>query len=645
MMKNNNSTYILLLFLTLCLHLTQSKVSNSRDDFNSFLILQDDSTEVKANSTDPANPDQTLNGESDLLNANGTMLNATKKKEPEEGKEPWRELIDPLIHSCPMDCNYRGICNTGFCECKTPFWGLACEKEMCGPSQLCNGRGQCENNTISEKPELVCLCDDGWTGSYCDIMDDECPYGCLDHGHCIEGVCQCYKGWVGDYCQTLFCPKDCSNHGDCLQDGNLGGYCNCTDPWYSEACDLARCPNDCFGQGVCNKTIGECICNETYAGLSCELHLCPNNCTFPHGQCDLNIGVCRCEPLYIANDCSQELCPNLCSGHGSCEGYGNCECFDRWSGANCSVNLCAHNCSYHGTCDIDGSCFCEGNFTGPFCEIDLRCPLNCSGNGFCYEGQCNCTRGYSSWDCSVAPFKCPNDFDCVHGLCANGTCECSRGWRDYDCSMAVVRMCSTNEECIHGYCDDIGQCVCEFPWTGDFCERMMAQPLPFRDGKYDIPNPLLEDPPLLTAKKLEGFEQHFTTGRCGKYGGTRCISEIHRRTHQLSQNTLVPMGIRHTPHRANFNRTAGMNITIEDNQTVTQLSPINSQTNQTIQQNTNITLTNSTNEISNNSTVPPTHFHRLNHALIAHHNAKLARQHYRNAKRRHQEDSAHSNRD
>jgi hypothetical protein len=189
-----------------------------------------------------------------------------------------------------MGCNYRGVCNLGYCECMFPFYGRACEKgwssqifpllccpsnsmnffcfynfpitELCGHNQTCFGHGSCTNNTVSRKPTHVCLCDDGWTGEYCSEI------GSLSHkpkdilccrfqrplhsGDSRFHICRHCKWNLFYYTLTWFffriifcvvradddCPYNCLNHGVCE-----GGACLCNKGWTGDYCQDSECAN------------------------------------------------------------------------------------------------------------------------------------------------------------------------------------------------------------------------------------------------------------------------------------------------------------------------------------------------------------------------------------------------------------------
>merc|ERR1711871_19008 len=67
---------------------------------------------------------------------------------------------------------------------------------------------------------------------------------------------------------------------------------------------------------------------------------------------------------------------------------------------------------------------------------NLACMNDCSGNGDCIKGHCECRTGWTFTDCSIK--QCPND--CagpdgkVRGKCESGKCICNAGWTGLACA-------------------------------------------------------------------------------------------------------------------------------------------------------------------------------------------------------------------
>ena len=174
------------------------------------------------------------------------------------------------------------------------------------------------------------------------------------------------------------------------------------------------CPSDCSRHGTCS--YNACICDPGFWGSDCSLVTCPNStCTFNYvqrnlqcvfcsgaGTCDGATGTCACVFPQAGTGCSQYACLNGCSGNGVCDintpnalGYGNC---------TVSHIGCATPPLHHLTAPshAPASSQCDAGYEGLDCSTTV-CPSNpspgasadqCSNNGVCVGGVCNCFPGY-----------------------------------------------------------------------------------------------------------------------------------------------------------------------------------------------------------------------------------------------------------
>jgi len=225
----------------------------------------------------------------------------------------------------------------------------------------------------------------------------------------------------------------CSGHGACnLQTGT----CECTRPFDGDVCDIQRCPGfhelgqNCHGNGLCES--GTCACYEGWGTLpgsslegGCQHRVCPLPCD--HGECVE--GTCQCLQGWTGVNCRDPKCPGGCAGHGSCSltsthSPGECICDHGWAGAGCQrpalfaeLRGCPQDCSGNGLC-MDGWCNCNVGYTGLTCSERKRieamsgpdsdrkhCPSDCNGQGLCLGGKCACWEAFVGNLCSI-PFHC-----------------------------------------------------------------------------------------------------------------------------------------------------------------------------------------------------------------------------------------------
>ena len=85
---------------------------------------------------------------------------------------------------CREDCNGRGECVAGECDCQPGYEGQSCLLSVC--PLLCSGQGEYSGGE--------CVCKPGWKGKECNIRYEECEVpDCSGHGHCEDGKCVCMK--------------------------------------------------------------------------------------------------------------------------------------------------------------------------------------------------------------------------------------------------------------------------------------------------------------------------------------------------------------------------------------------------------------------------------------------------------------------
>ncbi|CAM8969990.1 hypothetical protein QQ045_005687 [Rhodiola kirilowii] len=186
------------------------------------------------------------------------------------------------------------------------------------------------------------------------------------------------------------------------------------------------CPSNCSGQGVCNYELGQCRCFHGYAGEACALKL-KLNCNYPaspelpYGRwvvsicsayCDTTRAMCFCgegtkyPKRPVAESCGFKII--LPSEPGAPK-------LTNWTEADLD-NIFSTNQSKQGWCNVDPAeayasqakfkeeCDCKyDGLWGLFCEIPVQsvCLNQCSGQGFCRGGFCQCDNGWYGSDCST----------------------------------------------------------------------------------------------------------------------------------------------------------------------------------------------------------------------------------------------------
>ena len=154
--------------------------------------------------------------------------------------------------SCvPQDCNKRGECVGGECQCKGSWTGRGCTELLC-TNATCGEHGSCDPALTANE----CTCEDGWIGELC---DSPCPaffYGsnckkmcwCPRNGMCHPetGACTCSPGFRGAECKDI-CPE--GMYGEQCQ-----GECHCSENQFCHYASGCEQIFRCLGQ-ECNISI------------------------------------------------------------------------------------------------------------------------------------------------------------------------------------------------------------------------------------------------------------------------------------------------------------------------------------------------------------------------------------------------------
>ncbi|CAI2356035.1 unnamed protein product [Caenorhabditis sp. 36 PRJEB53466] len=315
--------------------------------------------------------------------------------------------------------------------------------------------GQC----LTFEGGFQCLCDDGYSGSFCQEGQNYCSDNkCLAGARCTNSFggyfCDCPLGRSGQFCERIDCsdlPGVCNN-GKCVVPTTSGKPfdCECQEGFEGEFCEKDK--NECLAEGLCFNN-GSCVnlngsfrceCPAGFTGKWCEerVDMCSTIKCSNGGMCmhtERQQPVCQCKNGFIGQSCEQK-CPS---------GYG---------GVQCTIPLTVGGCSRHGNrcrnggrC-IRGFCVCPPDFTGDQCELERRDLVraaqhcDCSNNGYCIQSdsgtgnKCICEQGFVGNHCEQTDFcasnPCANNGKC-HLSQDSFVCKCPPGFSGLVCDISL----------------------------------------------------------------------------------------------------------------------------------------------------------------------------------------------------------------
>ncbi|XP_066560149.1 protein jagged-1 isoform X3 [Amia ocellicauda] len=239
------------------------------------------------------------------------------------------------------------------CVCDTNWGGLLCDKDLnfCGTHQPCRNGGTCAN---TEPNEYQCVCQEGFRGRNCEIVEHACLSNpCAHGGTCLEEAgafrCACPEGWTGATCtaDSSECQSSpCSQGGTCRELAQ-GFECLCPPQWTGKLCQIVNstCLGKCLNSSQCEESLTGCQCLPGYTGPLCQTRLshCESAPCLNGGHCiEQEAGPkCHCPLGYSGEHCEVvlNLCnPNPCQQGVPCqstEGGYLCACPEGYEGNEC----------------------------------------------------------------------------------------------------------------------------------------------------------------------------------------------------------------------------------------------------------------------------------------------------------------------
>ncbi|KAL4648512.1 delta and Notch-like epidermal growth factor-related receptor [Arapaima gigas] len=310
--------------------------------------------------------------------------------------EPGSGFNDP-------ECSGKGKCDTQlskstfYCICEQGYSGIFCEEFDACHLNPCKNNGTCSDlRQGDEGHNFTCTCSPGYTGERCEAPVDHClSEPCMNGATCTSTLagpsCSCPDGYQGWMCEQKVNPcasSPCHNNGSCFPHDS-GFSCNCapgfTGPTCAQLVDFCAL-NPC-AHGICRSvgTSYRCLCVPGYHGLYCEEEY---------------------------NECLSAPCQNSATCNDLVNGY-ECVCTDLYEGEHCEVfkDPCRKvRCRNGGTCETVGpnaTCVCPPGYVGDNCQVDINeCDSNpCHHGGTCIDQSngfvCHCPQGWVGPNCEI----------------------------------------------------------------------------------------------------------------------------------------------------------------------------------------------------------------------------------------------------
>ncbi|CAH8447399.1 unnamed protein product [Schistosoma haematobium] len=355
-----------------------------------------------------------------------------------------------------------------FCDCKPGFSGHYCEniQDYCQHSPCQNG-GICmlkngsnnNNNTINHlnvvtaESNYTCMCQPGYSGKHCEINIFDCfNQPCGSYGICKDEIngyhCECLKGWEG-----LHCDKKSLSTKLVTYEKNTGSN------------SMLMLMNSNSQKLHFNLSR---LCPKNYYCANSALCIFTNDDTSSFMLNNLNIASeykCLCETAigrFEGNYCdidvdecfeSEEKQSSLCQNGGQCiNTYGSyiCSCTTEYYGKHCEYSF--------NPCNFDNTSIC---FNGGICLP--------SSDGI--GTLCVCPKGFIGPQCREQINECTGHHSCINdGICLDLVgkyhCLCPIGTYGMNCEFTSKQIC-TNQSCSENV--NVRNCTTNLCLNGGSC--------------------------------------------------------------------------------------------------------------------------------------------------------------------------------
>ncbi|KAK4472435.1 hypothetical protein MN116_003689 [Schistosoma mekongi] len=359
-----------------------------------------------------------------------------------------------------------------YCRCKPGYSGLYCEniQDYCQQKRPCHNEGICilqdltnGENQLNDFTELnyTCICRPGYSGKHCEINIFDCfNQPCGSYGICKDEIndyhCECLKGWEGSHCEKFSLAEPVAYQKITGQNSTVVMHSISQRLHINES---RLCPeNYCANSAICILISYD----NTFSSMSNGINKLDSLDGENEFKCLCETAIGRFEGIFCdidVNECNeQKQLPPLCQNGGQCiNTYGSyvCQCTTEYYGDRCEYLL--------NPCNHDDASIC---FNGGVC-------LPTSNNGVAGT-LCICPKGFAGPQCKEHVNECNNKHPCAmnDGICLDliGTyhCLCPTDRYGTNCEYTSKQAC-INQLCSEHEQVNVKNCTTHTCFNGGIC--------------------------------------------------------------------------------------------------------------------------------------------------------------------------------